>query len=119
MPQPASEKRHIRKIRRSLGLREKDKKECGPCPICKKMTGAAGATCMRQWAVDHDHGTGAFRGWICGSCNSSIGKLGDDVEGLVSALRYLLGYDPFPFGLPRPERRPQSIYTFVNYNVLK
>lgn len=40
--------------------------------------------------VDHDHHTGKFRGWLCGQCNRSIGGLGDNIAGLVSALSYLV-----------------------------
>lgn len=39
--------------------------------------------------LDHDHRTGAFRGWLCGSCNVGIGALGDDIAGLEHALAYL------------------------------
>ena len=45
-----------------------------------------------QFLVDHCHETGNFRGWICRNCNQGIGKLGDDVEGLVKALNYLLKF---------------------------
>jgi Recombination endonuclease VII len=38
---------------------------------------------------DHDHSTGKFRGWLCSSCNTAIGKLGDTVEGLEAAISYL------------------------------
>jgi hypothetical protein len=38
---------------------------------------------------DHDHRTGKFRGWLCRMCNTAIGSLGDDVEGLERALAYL------------------------------
>jgi hypothetical protein len=39
--------------------------------------------------VDHDHNTGLFRGVLCQCCNTSIGKLGDSVEGLQRAIDYL------------------------------
>ena len=39
--------------------------------------------------IDHDHSTGAFRGWLCRRCNVGIGLLGDSVEGLERAIRYL------------------------------
>lgn len=39
--------------------------------------------------LDHDHKTYVFRGWICKSCNSGIGSLGDNIEGLEQAIRYL------------------------------
>jgi hypothetical protein len=38
---------------------------------------------------DHDHRTGKFRGWLCRMCNTAIGALGDDVDGLERALAYL------------------------------
>lgn len=39
--------------------------------------------------IDHDHSTGAFRGFICGRCNKGLGLLGDSAESLRKALRYL------------------------------
>jgi Recombination endonuclease VII len=39
--------------------------------------------------LDHDPVTKQFRGWLCDDCNKSIGLLGDTVEGLRRALRYL------------------------------
>ena len=38
---------------------------------------------------DHDHKTGKFRGWLCYNCNGGIGKLGDDLEGVIKAVKYL------------------------------
>ena len=39
--------------------------------------------------VDHNHETGKVRGILCRSCNTAIGKLGDNVAGLTKALEYL------------------------------
>jgi hypothetical protein len=39
--------------------------------------------------LDHDYKTNKFRGWICDLCNIGIGKLGDDLEGVLNAVRYL------------------------------
>jgi hypothetical protein len=39
--------------------------------------------------LDHDHRTGKFRGWLCRACNTSIGMLGDDLEGVLKAAQYL------------------------------
>jgi hypothetical protein len=43
-----------------------------------------------QWALDHDHSDNSFRGWICTRCNTGIGKLGDNLEGVVKAINYLI-----------------------------
>lgn len=53
----------------------------GACAVC-------GKTGSRQ-VVDHDHATGKVRGILCVRCNVSIGGLGDNVEGLLRAIRYL------------------------------
>ncbi len=39
--------------------------------------------------LDHDHTTGAFRGWLCNRCNLALGHLGDNIKGLERALAYL------------------------------
>lgn len=43
----------------------------------------------KAFALDHCHVTGRFRGWLCHRCNSGIGMLGDDVDGLLAAIAYL------------------------------
>lgn len=32
-----------------------------------------------------------FRGVLCMECNSALGKLGDNEEGLIKALKYIRG----------------------------
>ena len=44
---------------------------------------------------DHDHVTKKFRGWLCKSCNSGLGQLGDTLEGVMKAVRYLEKHDLF------------------------
>ena len=39
--------------------------------------------------IDHCHKTGRLRGVLCSPCNRSLGKLGDNVEGIQKALTYL------------------------------
>ncbi len=39
--------------------------------------------------LDHEHETEEFRGWICYACNQGIGKLGDNLKGIIKAALYL------------------------------
>jgi len=43
----------------------------------------------RKLEIDHLHGTFKFRGWLCRSCNSGMGGLGDDLRGVLQAAIYL------------------------------
>lgn len=58
------------------------------CPICRKEF-------IRQYmneiCLDHNHKTGKIRGWICGSCNASIGKFNEDENILERAIKWLNG----------------------------
>jgi len=42
-----------------------------------------------RFCVDHCHTTGKMRGLLCSTCNTGLGKLGDNIEGLKRALAYL------------------------------
>jgi len=55
--------------------------------------------------LDHDHQTLEIRGWICNDCNTSLGKLGDDISGLKNALFYL--------------ERDKTLYNLRNFHVIK
>lgn len=53
------------------------------CECCEKEYPS------RLIVLDHCHDSKEFRGWICHYCNAGIGQLGDTVEGLERAIRYL------------------------------
>jgi hypothetical protein len=53
---------------------------------------------------DHDYSTGAFRGWLCGTCNRALDMLGDDVAGVRRALAYLAHSLAASSGLDDEER---------------
>ena len=57
----------------------------GSCACCGKHQIELNVT----MAVDHCHDTGQVRGLLCGSCNRGIGLLGDNLEGVKKALKYL------------------------------
>jgi hypothetical protein len=40
--------------------------------------------------LDHTHDDDPkFRGWVCGRCNQGLGKLGDNLKGVIKAALYL------------------------------
>lgn len=56
-----------------------------PCPtLCERPGCIRPAKCL-----DHDHKTGAFRGWLCSPCNRALGLLGDTLDAVRGAVRYL------------------------------
>lgn len=55
------------------------------CAICQKE-GKPGDMLV----FDHDHVEEKFRGYCHNSCNRSLGVLGDDVDGMLRALNYLI-----------------------------
>lgn len=59
----------------------------GKCALCPVEYSDKG---KRNLVVDHDHETGRVRGLLCTRCNTSIGQLGDNSEGLRRALAYVL-----------------------------
>lgn len=69
--------------RRRRGLPEPTRPRPPVCECC-------GGQSTRTLHLDHSHTTGAFRGWLCTNCNTAIGKLGDNPQGVCRALAYLL-----------------------------
>jgi transposase-like protein len=39
--------------------------------------------------LDHNHTTKQFRGYLCHSCNRTIGQLDEDISRLYRAIEYL------------------------------
>lgn len=63
-------------------VRELEKRK--RCDCCKKLFRK-----LANQRIDHCHETGEIRGVICNNCNVGIGMLGDNLEGLEAAVRYL------------------------------
>lgn len=57
--------------------------EDGRCEVCGVQPPNWGL------CLDHDHDTGAFRGWLCNQCNGAMGFAGDDPERLRALADYL------------------------------
>lgn len=62
--------------------------QSGCCGICAEPFNSPYS---RSVQIDHDHATGKIRGLLCSDCNTSLGKFGDDLEGIMRAVRYLEG----------------------------
>lgn len=60
----------------------------GGCGICGARESRSKGQGVRLH-VDHDHETGTARGLLCDTCNRGIGQLGDDLERVLAAVRYL------------------------------
>lgn len=69
-----------------------------PLPVCECCGRPFEATRKGSPRLDHDHGyedvvLNAFRGYICDWCNTGIGLLGDNIEGLMNAIAYVTAYE--------------------------
>jgi hypothetical protein len=62
----------------------------GRCAICQRELDR---TDYRRTHLDHNHDTGAVRGFLCIACNQGIGRLGDDPKRIAAALVYLAKKD--------------------------
>jgi len=54
------------------------------CQICGKKG---------KLHVDHCHKTGKLRGLLCMECNMSLGRVGDDIRGIMRFVNYLKNSD--------------------------
>jgi hypothetical protein len=57
----------------------------GVCAIC----GIPEMECHQKLHLDHNHETGNFRGWLCGTCNRLLGMAKDNKDLLLDAGMYL------------------------------
>ena len=73
----------VKSARKRMGIPDAPYLKPLTCELCERDTTDV------QMHLDHDHTTGAFRGWLCNRCNLGLGNLGDTVAGLERALAYL------------------------------
>lgn len=64
-------------------------KQNGVCAICKQPETATRFGKVKALCVDHCHTSGKVRGLLCSDCNTGIGKMKENREALLSAIRYL------------------------------
>lgn len=84
---PQLSERKARVKRYGISVEQYDEmlqRQNGVCAICQKECQLGVSL-----GVDHDHKTGRVRGLLCRKCNTGIGLLGDDLESLQRAVRYL------------------------------
>jgi len=67
------------------------------CDICNKEIGWSTDRRGSKAYIDHCHTTNEVRGVLCMQCNTSIGKLGDD----IASIQHVLNYIKNPPGLCR------------------
>jgi hypothetical protein len=72
--------------RQKRGLPTPTRPEPRCCECCDREPKSGGLH------LDHDHDTGEFRGWLCRSCNTGLGLLGDNMKALDRAAYYLSGF---------------------------
>ena len=97
-PEAWSEFTHGRHLRHTYSLSPADYRsmleaQCGLCAICNQPERTTAKGKPRRMSVDHCHDTGRVRGLLCNSCNRGLGNLGDSVENLRRATKYLEGGD--------------------------
>lgn len=91
------EKYFFNQLRAKYGISKEDylnmvEAQNNKCAICYQEE-----TVENQWkpgekrrlAVDHDHNTGLIRGLLCYRCNTTLGKMEDNVGWLRNMINYL------------------------------
>lgn len=61
----------------------------GSCAVCNAALVFHSASPADTFHVDHDHGSGRVRGFLCADCNVGLGRFGDSPERLLLAAAYL------------------------------
>jgi hypothetical protein len=90
-----------RRIRKSYGYTgiqydEQFKKQNGCCAICGKPETHKKNGIIMPLSIDHNHVTGRVRELLCHKCNSGIGFLNVDKDGidlLLAAISYVKKYE--------------------------
>lgn len=81
-----SNARQLRRKLRWLGLAQEDYESLMAlgCSVCGALNSG-----KRRLHIDHDHGTGEFRGLLCSNCNTTLGLCADDAVRLRKLADYV------------------------------
>lgn len=66
-------------------LRNQSPPKPSHCECCGKET--------KHLHLEHCHTTGILRGWTCEDCNTAIGRAGDNLDGVLNILKYMVERD--------------------------
>lgn len=80
---------HARGVRRRLLRKYGITPEQYDIVLTSQRGGCAICTGTKNLVVDHDHNNDQVRGILCSSCNLALGLLGDRLEFIEAALKYL------------------------------
>ena len=82
LPDPQrTESKRLRKV--LIEARHNSRPRPEACECCGKGEGS------RRLNWDHDHTTERFRGWLCHSCNVTLGHVDDSIDRLLQLAIYL------------------------------
>ena len=80
-PERLKETELIRRLKKfNLTKEDYENRKKKGCEICGSLI---------SLCLDHNHKTGKFRGILCLNCNLSLGKFGDNLEGIERVVSYL------------------------------
>lgn len=85
------DKRRESSLKRYYGITLEDynkflEMQGGICAICGKPETKSINGTLFTLSVDHDHKTGKVRGLLCKDCNLGVGKLGDNLDEIITQL---------------------------------
>ena len=103
-PERAAENRRRGNLKRKYGMTLEEYDEMlesqgGCCASCGSPEPGGSGT----FHVDHCHDSGEIRGLLCSNCNRGLGYLGDDLDGVMNIVYYLLQRDMHGVQVPEPD----------------
>lgn len=82
----------LKVLHKNHPLQNPEEYKCTICNRSKEDIYTGSKQSENPWRLDHCKINNEFRGWICDSCNTGLGKFRDDPDVLEKALKYLKDY---------------------------